>query len=142
MSARTMTGAPAGRQTSGQGNGGRISQPQYNQRGKEIQRYGTLTRMPLALDEEACAASVAGLNQVLAVLVMTGLAGGVIALCWAVAGGFLWQTLRGTAGLVFGFAQKGFRPDETLVLDNPLARKMPYAPAIAIGTICSFLGRH
>jgi starvation-inducible DNA-binding protein len=66
MSARTMTGAPAGRQTSGQGNGGRISQPQYNQRGKEIQRYGTLTRMPLALDEEACAASVAGLNQVLA----------------------------------------------------------------------------
>ena len=28
-----------------------------------------------------------------------------------------------------------------LVLSNPLARKMPYAPAIAIGTLMSFFAR-
>jgi prepilin peptidase CpaA len=83
-----------------------------------------------------------GLNQMLLVLVMTGLAGGLIAVCWALAGGVLGQTLRGTAGLVAGFARRGLRPHETLVLDNALARRMPYAPAIAIGTIFSFLGRH
>lgn len=95
-------------------------------------------------DLKLCAAVGAwvGLNQMLLILVMTGLAGGVIALCWALAGGFLGQTLRGTAGLVAGFARRGIRPHETLVLDNALARRMPYAPAIAIGTIFSFLGRH
>jgi starvation-inducible DNA-binding protein len=41
-------------------------QPILAQRGREIQAYGALTRLPLALDEKACAASVAALNQVLA----------------------------------------------------------------------------
>jgi prepilin peptidase CpaA len=83
-----------------------------------------------------------GPSQVVLAMVLTGLAGGAIAVCWALAGGFLWQALRGTVGLVAGFARKGLKPHETLALDNPLARKMPYAPAIAIGTICSFVGRH
>jgi prepilin peptidase CpaA len=31
--------------------------------------------------------------------------------------------------------------DPELVLSNPLKRKMPYAPAIAIGTLISFFAR-
>src|SRR6516165_3418440 len=40
-------------------------QPILQQRGQEIQSYGQLTRMPLALDEKVCGASVAALNQIL-----------------------------------------------------------------------------
>ncbi|MCE9578047.1 MAG: DNA starvation/stationary phase protection protein [Deltaproteobacteria bacterium] len=42
------------------------AQPILGQRGKEIQAYGTLTRYPLGLSDEARAVSVAGLNQILA----------------------------------------------------------------------------
>ncbi len=42
------------------------AQPIYGQRSKETQAYGTLTRYPLGLSDEARATSVAGLNQLLA----------------------------------------------------------------------------
>jgi prepilin peptidase CpaA len=95
-------------------------------------------------DLKLCAAIGAwiGPSQLFIALMVMGLAGGVMALGWAAAGGFLKQTLRGMGALLSGFRKRGLRPHSTLVLDNPLARKMPYAPAIAIGTICSFLGRH
>lgn len=76
-----------------------------------------------------------GPSQLLIALVMTGLAGGVMGFCWALLGGFLKDALRGTAGLMCG-------KREGLTLANPAAHKMPYAPAIALGTIVSFLGRH
>jgi len=47
-----------------QGNG-EAAQPLFRRQGKEIQAYGTLTRMPLALSDEARAASVTALNQAL-----------------------------------------------------------------------------
>lgn len=95
-------------------------------------------------DLKLCAAVGAwvGPVQLFAVLVMMALAGGVMALGWALAGGFLDQTLRGIGALLSGFHKRGLRPHGSLVLENPLTRKMPYAPAIAIGTILSFLGRH
>ena len=83
-----------------------------------------------------------GPSQLAAALVFTGLAGGVIAIGWAVAAGFVAQTLRGVVSLVSGFTRKGLKPHETIVLANPLTRRIPYAPAIAIGTLCSFLARH
>jgi prepilin peptidase CpaA len=88
-------------------------------------------------DLKLCAAVGAwiGPSQLLVALVMTGMIGGVMALVWAMTGGFLGEALRGTAGLIFG-DRKG------LTLANPAARKMPYAPAIALGTMLSFLGRH
>ncbi len=91
-------------------------------------------------DVKLCAAIGAwmGLQQLLLAFVFMGLAGGVMALVWAVCGGFLKETLNGTADLLFGFRKRGLRPHETLVLANPAARKMPYAPAIAIGAILSF----
>ncbi len=42
------------------------AQPRLGQRGKEIQPYGSLTRLPLGLDEKACQTSVELLNQILA----------------------------------------------------------------------------
>jgi prepilin peptidase CpaA len=82
-----------------------------------------------------------GPSQLVVALVVTGFAGGVMALCWALAGGFVGELFKNTGDLVFGFKDRGLRPHPDLVLDNPLARKMPYAPAIAIGTLVSFFSR-
>ncbi len=82
-----------------------------------------------------------GPSQLLLALALTGLAGGVMALIWAVYGGFTQDMLSGTADLVFGWRKRGLRPHSTLVLRHPSARKMPYAPAIAVGALLSFLGQ-
>jgi prepilin peptidase CpaA len=79
-----------------------------------------------------------GPSRLVVALVMTGIAGGLIALCWAIAGGFLWDSLVGAGQLIFSFGKRGIRPHPELVLNNPKTRKMPYAPAIALGTIFSF----
>jgi prepilin peptidase CpaA len=94
-------------------------------------------------DVKLCAAIGAwiGPTQLLLALVITGIAGGIMALGWAVAGGFLGELFQGTGDLLLGFGKRGLRPHPELVLDNPLTRKMPYAPAIAIGTIFSFFAR-
>ena len=83
-----------------------------------------------------------GPAQTFAALLYTGVAGGIIAICWSLAGGFLVQSVRGTAALISGFARRGLQPHETIVLDNPMTRRIPYAPAIAIGAILSFLLKH
>lgn len=91
-------------------------------------------------DVKLCAAIGAwiGPSQLMVALVVTGMAGGVMALCWAAAGGFLGELFKNTGDIVFGLKERGLRPHQDLVLDNPLTRKMPYAPAIAIGTLVSF----
>jgi prepilin peptidase CpaA len=71
-------------------------------------------------------------------LVVTGIAGGLLALAWAACHGSLSASLEGSGDLLSGFWTKGIRPHPRLTLDNPSARSMPYAPAIAIGTIFSF----
>lgn len=94
-------------------------------------------------DVKLCAAVGAwiGPSQLLVALVVMALAGGVMALGWALAGGFLGQLFRNTGSLLASFGTRGLRPHPELVLDNPRARKMPYAPAIAIGTLVSFFSR-
>ena len=91
-------------------------------------------------DVKLCAAIGAwiGPSQLVIALVLTAMIGGLMAITWAIAGGFLGELFKGTGDLVFGMKERGFRPDPKLVLKNPLARKMPYAPAIAIGTLMSF----
>jgi prepilin peptidase CpaA len=44
----------------------------------------------------------------------------------------------GAGDLIFGWKKRGMRGNPELTLSNPRARKMPYAPAIAIGTLISF----
>jgi prepilin peptidase CpaA len=91
-------------------------------------------------DVKLCAAIGAwiGPQQLLLAMVITGIAGGIMAVCWAVAGGFVGDLFAGAGDLVVGLKQRGLRPHPDLVLNNPLTRKMPYAPAIAIGTLISF----
>lgn len=82
-----------------------------------------------------------GPGQLMMALVMTGIAGGLIALVWAAAGGFLKQSLEGAGILMFGWERRGAQPREKLTLQSPGAHSIPYAPAIAVGTIFSFLAR-
>jgi prepilin peptidase CpaA len=49
----------------------------------------------------------------------------------------LGASLEGAGDLVSAFWTKGVRPHPNWVLDNLSARAIPYAPAIAIGTIFS-----
>jgi prepilin peptidase CpaA len=51
-------------------------------------------------------------------------------------GGFLKELFQHTGDLVFSAESRG-----EAVLSNPGRRKMPYAPAIAIGTLISFFAR-
>jgi prepilin peptidase CpaA len=94
-------------------------------------------------DVKLCAAIGAwiGPSQLMLALVMTGIAGGIMVLCWAIAGGFLGDLFQGTGDLILSFKKRGVRPHPDFVLDNPLTRKMPYAPAIAVGTLFSFFSR-
>ena len=91
-------------------------------------------------DLKLCAAAGGwiGPGQLGIALVATGLAGGVLARGWAAWHGSLGESLEGAGDLVSAFWTKGVRPHPSMVLDNPSARSMPYAPAIAIGTIFSF----
>ena len=94
-------------------------------------------------DVKLCAAVGAwiGPSQLLIALVVMALVGGVMALGWALAGGFVGELFSSTGSLLTGFGKRGLRPDPELVLDNPRTRKMPYAPAIAIGVLVSFFSR-
>lgn len=94
-------------------------------------------------DVKLCAAIGAwvGPLQLVIALVITGIAGGLMALCWAIAGGFLGELFSGAGDLVLGWSKRNAQPRPDLVLSNPLARKMPYAPAIAVGTLISFFSR-
>jgi prepilin peptidase CpaA len=107
--------------------------------------YGTLFCMGgMGMgDVKLCAAIGAwiGPHQMFFAAVLTGFAGGIMALAWATWGGFVGDLLRGTGEVLLGLKGRKMRPHPDFVLSNPQARKMPYAPAIAIGTLISFLPR-
>lgn len=88
-------------------------------------------------DVKLCAAIGAwiGPEQLFIALVITAIAGGIMALCWAAFGGFLRELFTGAGELVFDWKTSG---DPDRLLANPMKRKMPYVPAIAIGTLVSF----
>jgi len=90
-------------------------------------------------DLKLCAALGAwiGPMQLFFAMVYTGVAGGFLVLCWAAFGGFLKELFTGASDLVFGLGKR----DPDLTLANPLKRRIPYAPAIAIGTLLSFFAR-
>jgi len=87
-------------------------------------------------DVKLCAAIGAWIGpvQLIYAVILTGLAGGLMALAWAVWAGFLGELFQHAGDLAFG--SKADRGEA--VLSNPRRRKMPYAPAIAIGTLISF----
>jgi prepilin peptidase CpaA len=89
-------------------------------------------------DVKLCAAIGAwiGPSQLFISLIFTGLVGGAMALTWALWGGFLKELFLHTGDLVFRSKERG-----EVTLSNPMRRKMPYAPAIAVGTLISFIAR-
>ncbi len=82
-----------------------------------------------------------GPQQLILALVVTGMAGGVIAVGYALHRRVLGNCLDGAADLAAGIWRRGVRPHDTLTLDNPAAHRIPYAGAIAAGTIFSFFAR-
>lgn len=79
-----------------------------------------------------------GPAQLMLALVITGLAGGAMALGWAFIDGFAGDLFAGSGDLLLGWKGRRTLAHPELKLSNPRARKMPYAPAIAIGTLFSF----
>jgi prepilin peptidase CpaA len=59
---------------------------------------------------------------------------------WAALGGFLLDLFKGTGDLMAGWKSGKLRDPEATI-ENPRRRKMPYAPAIAVGTLFSFFVR-
>ncbi len=92
-------------------------------------------------DVKLCAAIGAwiGPAQLTTALIFTGIAGALIACGWAIYAGFWREMMRQTRNLLSHLGRHGIQPHPELALDNPAARRMPYAPAIAIGTLLSFL---
>jgi prepilin peptidase CpaA len=82
-----------------------------------------------------------GPGQLITALVLTGIAGGVMALGWALIGGFWNSTVDNVFDLIRYMGKRGLRPHPELTIRNQRARSMPYAPAIAIGTVVSFFAR-
>ena len=94
-------------------------------------------------DVKLCAAIGAwiGPHQLFIAQIATGVVGGIWVLAWAVYAGFAADLFESTGNLVFGWLKQGSIQNSEITLDNPLRRKMPYAPAIAIGTLLSFFAR-
>ena len=68
----------------------------------------------------------------------TAFAGGVLVLGWVVYGFLLKGLIRRAGDLFFGWKQREICGDQERAPANLLKRKIPYAPAIAIGTLLSF----
>jgi len=91
-------------------------------------------------DVKLCAAIGAwvGPHQLFLALVMTGIVGGIMAVGWAVIGGFAGDLFTETGNMLLSWKKRGEQTKSKKTLASPLARKMPYAPAIALGTLMSF----
>jgi prepilin peptidase CpaA len=91
-------------------------------------------------DLKLCAAIGAwiGFSQLGLALIVTAIAGGVMAILASALKGAGARPFDGAGDLLFGFWKRGFRPNPAFALDNPRGQKIPYAPAIAIGAIFSF----
>ena len=70
----------------------------------------------------------------------TSMAGGFMVLCWVVYSKLIKGLFAGAGKAVIGSKEHGTQSDSDAepVSSNFLKRKMPYAPAIAIGTLISF----
>lgn len=79
-----------------------------------------------------------GPDQALFVLIGTALAGGLLAIAYAMWHGVLFRSVASTAEVMVTVVRSGLRAHPTAHLDNPSALAVPYGLAIAAGTIFSF----
>jgi prepilin peptidase CpaA len=69
---------------------------------------------------------------------LAAMAGAIMILCWMAYRKIFKRLLQGAADLVFGGKRSGTGSHSENSVAHLLKRKMPYAPAIAIGTFMSF----
>jgi prepilin peptidase CpaA len=79
-----------------------------------------------------------GPGQLFIAFIVTGIVGGVLAVVYALWRGALGRCLDSTGDLLAQFASFRVRPHDQIRLGNSTALSIPYAPAIAIGTLFSF----
>ena len=79
-----------------------------------------------------------GPGQLATALASAGIAGGIMALIVVAFSGELGRSLDNTGELIGSALRSGLRRHPELNMSNPKARKIPFAPAIAIGTLVSF----
>lgn len=78
---------------------------------------------------------IAGLSHVAYLLVLTALSGGVMAIVWAVARGRLQQTIMNVGELATHHRHEGLQPHPDLNIKNVATLRLPYALAIAGGSM-------
>jgi prepilin peptidase CpaA len=78
-------------------------------------------------------------GQLVTAMVVTALAGGVMAVAMAFLRGELGKRLDGAGNLAMSFAR--LRPEVPAKIGDASALAIPYAPAIAVGTLFSFFAR-
>lgn len=78
---------------------------------------------------------IAGLSHVAYLLVLTALSGGVMAIVVALARGRLQQTIRNVGEIASHHSQAGLQPHPDLNLGNAQTLRLPYALAIAGGSL-------
>lgn len=78
---------------------------------------------------------IAGLSHIAYLLVLTALSGGVMAIVWAMARGRLQQTIMNVGELASHHRHEGLQPHPDLNLKNAATLRLPYALAIAGGSM-------
>jgi len=82
-----------------------------------------------------------GPRQLVVAVIFTALAGGIMALGWAFSRGFAGELFQSTGDLILGKKKRNETAPaggDATEEGKPVRRRMPYAPAIAIGTLLSF----
>jgi len=94
-------------------------------------------------DVKLCAALGAwvGPVQMFWALFFTSLAGGLMVLCWMAYRNVFRKLLLKAGDLIFGGKRNEMSGEPEASLDDLLKSKIPYAPAIAMGTLMSFFTR-
>ena len=76
-----------------------------------------------------------GITQTVAVLVVTAMAGGVIAVVYMVSNKRVLEALRNALELIRHHLTSGLRPHPVLNVQEPSSLRIPYGLAIAVGTL-------
>lgn len=87
----------------------------------------------------AAVGCMTGISEVAPLLILTALAGGVLAIGLALSRGRLRETLGNMGSLIVHHGAHGFAPHPQLNLSNPQTLRLPYGLAIATGTVLTFL---
>jgi prepilin peptidase CpaA len=87
----------------------------------------------------AALGTMVGPRDTLIILMATAIAGGLMAVIYAIYRGRLWSTLLNTATVMKFHASSGLQAHPEANLDNPEALRLPYGLAIAAGTFYTFV---